>query len=896
MKYDTFDKEELINIISKLESENVYLKKLLFDNGITLNSDHQEFNKLSSEEKIDLYLSYFTGNINYVAEQYTNRTTNKKSYSPMCKNKFKAACDIKSVKCNECKFRDFVRYERKIVLEHIKGNISIGLYPIDENNNVKLIVADFDKENYKESALAYKNIAKFYNIDVAIEISQSGNGAHCWIFFENFVSAKDARKIGFFLLNQCIEEGYINDIDSYDRFIPSQDKTGKTNKFGSLIALPLSGKMAFKNTTIFVNDAFQKYDNQFGYLQTVKKVSLIDFNRLLRYIFIKEKEEEFKNNKITKEDFNENLVLIIDNKIHVYKASVSNKGLNFLRKISSVYNPTYFKNQAKGISTFNTPYLIRLFEEDEIEIKLPIGIYIKLIKFFDSKRIKYKIIDKRIKGKKIDILFKGTLRNNQIETLKYLKEKENSLLIAPPAFGKTIVAINAMTEFKRNTLIIVERVQLIEQWIDKLISFTNLSKEDIGVFYSTRKNLKFMIDVASLKSLDSLEWEENYYKKYGLIIIDEVHHIAALSYLKAISKFNTSKIIGLTATLKRSDGNENIIKKLITENIYEIKDEAPSIKRYLHPIFTNYNRDLKVFSLNSNKIDYNKLVTELYLDNDRNELIVNKIKPLINTKNILILTERIEHGNILFNKLKNIHQIYFINGSMSTLEKRRFNEALKSLKEDEKITIISTGKYIGEGFDLDRLDTLFVAMPIKWEGTLKQYVGRLHRESKNKTRVDVFDFIDIKIRIFENMFNTRLNNYRKQFYLGENEEYEKIIYSRENYYKDVEEKLKKAKETIIFFINYCFVDLVKSLIEKVNENVEILIYSDVERLKDINLFNVKVIFKRSDLNLIIIDEKIIYFGDLNAFIYKKEADESLIRINDRLNAKLLKEDAINYTD
>ena len=891
MDYQNYTREELIKEIDKLKEENKKLKNLLDLHGISIKDSESEFKNFNKDEKVDIYFTYFQGNPDCVAEEYFNKTQNKIAYAPLCLNKFKEDCLLlEKKKCKDCKISNYVKYDKEIILKHLKGEISLGLYPIKDNERVKLIAFDFDEEDYKKEVLKLKQIASYYGIDGAIEVSKSGNGAHFWVFFDEWVSASGARKIARFLLNEAFEKGYIDNLDSFDRLIPNQDKTQESNKFGSLIALPLSGKMAKQNTTVFVNEYFEKYDNQFGYLASVKKVDLFTFNQLLIKIYDDEKENESRlGKKITFEakNFKKGLTLLVDNSIKINKSKVDKVSLNYLKGLSSLYNPTYFEYQSKGLSTFKVPMFYKLFEEDDLEISLPRGVLNTLEKALNSKRVEYKIIDKRIEGEVIEINFKGSLRVEQEKAESKMLENENGILLAPTAFGKTILAISLMSKIKRNTLILVDKLTLIDQWKEKILAFTDLKEEDVGIFKTGKRKLTGKVDIVSIKSLESKEMDESIYFKYGLVIIDEVHHVAADTLFSSIRKLHSKRIYGLTATLKRSDKNENRIKKLLGDVLYEVKERNTSFRRILHPIIANFNRDLQCFKSEKANIDYNKLVQELYLDEDRNNLILDTLLPLINKKNILVLSERVEHCEILLNLINsrvNFKNTFLINGSMPKKDQDKFKEFLNSLNEEDKVLIISTGKYIGEGFDLARLDTLFVTMPIKWEGTLQQYVGRLHRENENKNEVHVYDFVDLKISIFERMFDARLNNYHKFYYVGESKEEEQIIFSRKDYFKAIISDLAKAKKCVSLFINFGFKDTLDSFIKYIKVPVNIYTNLDI-KLEQNDL--VKMHFKKVSINLIIIDEKIIYFGDLNPFMFKKDDSESLLRIIDNKYAKSL---------
>ena len=643
--------------------------------------------------------------------------------------------------------------------------------------------------------------------------------------------------------------------------------------------MPLSGKFEKNNTTIFVDDYFERVENQIGYLSTIKKVDFFLFNNLINQIG--EEEKENNQNKFSKfvvktNDFPSPLKIMLRNEIEIIKKGISKAGLNFLRKLSSTYNPIYFEYLAKRISTVNVSMINELYVEDDFSLFLSRGIKDNLLNVLEAKTIKYKITDLRNEGNSLDTDFVGSLRNQQKDAVSALISKENGILIAPTAFGKTVVAINLISVLKRNALIIVDKLQLISQWKEKLLSFSTLTEDDIGVYYTSKKNLTNKVDIISFKSLDSKEIDSKIFNNYGIVIVDEVHHVGATNYSKIINKFTSKRMYGLTATLKRSDKNEEIVKKIVGDVIYEAKEIKSAFTRYLHPIFTNFNVNLDDYLGEKGKVDYNKLLTSLYLDEDRNNLILENIEPLVGKRNILVLTERIEHGDILFSRLKEKfpnEKIFFINGSMSTREKRIFKAQLDLLKFEDKITIISTGKFIGEGFDLDRLDTLFVTMPIKWEGTLQQYVGRLHRERSGKDEVNVYDFVDLKIGIFERMFNSRSAKYRKLFYIGKNSVNPQIMFGRSDYFKALAKDLNEAKTKIDMFVGFGFDDAPEQLLKDVKISVNI--FTDLE-IKNIPNERIKVFSKKGNANLIIIDEKIIWFGSLNPFVFKKDEEETIM--------------------
>ena len=884
MNYDNLSKETLIREIESLKEEIKRLQSLLTINNINfIKEEIPEFN-FSLEEKIALYSEYFKGNPNYVVEQFEKN--GNKFYSLVCENKFSSLCNIKEVKCKDCRNQKFVKYDDNIVLNQLKGTKQYGIYPLI-NDKCNFIVVDFDESNFKETAIAFKNNSLKYNVDVAIELSQSGNGAHAWIFFSEEIDAKIARKLCFYLLEDCFEEGKLDNLNSFDRLIPSQDYS-PLNGFGNLIALPLSGKKSKNNnTTIFVRNDFTPFqlNEQFSYLKTINKLNKKEVESIIKnFDENKNKLLNLTNLKINNTDFNNDFTIYLNSMISVYKSQISKKALNFLKKIGSINNHEYFERQAKRLSTYNISRFLRLYHEDDVIIKLPIGVLNYLLEVFEKKKIKYRLKDSRTKGESIDITFNGELYEKQKEALDKLLNNERGILLTNTAFGKTVVAIALICALKINTAILVDKINLIEQWKQKIKEFTIFDENNkIGEYTSTKRKLSNFIDIISVKSLNSPDIDENIFENYGLVIIDEVHHLAAQSFENAIKKFNAKRIYGLTATLKRSDGNEGIIKKCIGDVIFEHFDEKSDFLRILHPIITGFNADLNSLTING-RVDYTSLLNEMIKDEKRNELILNRISENITKKNILVLTERIEHAQFLYEKIKEKYKdeyIYNINGSSSKKELKIFQEEINSLSLNKKITIISTGKFIGEGFDLDRLEVLYITMPIKWEGTLQQYTGRLHRQKEGKEKVEVYDFVDVNIPIFENMFNIRLKKYKKLLYKNEDNINEEFIFDKETYFKKLKEDLSNANSNIRFIIGLGYSKIINHLISFTSKNAKVYLYTNYEYEinREAKVLNLD---KKSLINAIIIDDSIIYIGSLNPFVSNNSEDDSIIRVYDKL--------------
>lgn len=285
---DDLDKKELIQIIQKLEKENNELKEKLYGK-IEEKEVETEAKAISSEEKVKIFMEVFKGRTDLYAKRWTSNKTGKSGYSPVCKNEFSTyKCDKPRVKCNECPFRELTPLTEDIILKHLKGEITIGIYPLLPGDLCNFLAIDFDKKTFEKDVAAFWNICDELDIPIYVEKSRSGNGAHIWIFFEESIPARIARKMGNILLTKTMEKASL-DLDSYDRLFPNQDTMPKGG-FGNLIALPFQGESSKRGNTVFVDKYFEVEKNQINILNNIKRMKSDEI-----YAFIdKYKEDDYK--------------------------------------------------------------------------------------------------------------------------------------------------------------------------------------------------------------------------------------------------------------------------------------------------------------------------------------------------------------------------------------------------------------------------------------------------------------------------------------------------------------------------------------------------------------------------------------------------------------------------
>lgn len=547
-------------------------------------------------------------------------------------------------------------------------------------------------------------------------------------------------------------------------------------------------------------------------------------------------------------------------------SKLNNKSKQYMIRASSLSNPRFYKNEKMRLSNFNVPRIIELYRESSEYLYLPVGILKKIIDDLNDKSILYEIDDLR-KEELLSTKLKSTikLRTKQIDLLNKLKNQNCGIIVAPTGFGKTVIGIELIARLKQKTLIITNRVNLCEQWAKQIKANTNAS--DIGRLFGKYKDIKSDIDVATFQSLLKYKNIDEVVSRYGLIIIDEVHHLAAYSFEKVIRKFSAKYIYGLTATPKRADGLEKITQMLLGEIVVEVKIDNSLINKSLVTHFTHFK---------TNRLDHiSGLLKELTNDLKRNQLILNNISEEIKQKkNVLVLTDRIEHLNILRESiLKYTDNLFVIHGKMGNKQKNKFIEDLKNINSN--FVILSTGKFIGEGFDERRLDTLFLTMPFRWRGTLSQYVGRLNRVGDEIKYIIVHDYVDIHVKMFSNMYIERLKGYKSQGFdvlLTVNSK--QCLFNYDDYNTELQKDLSQSNNSITFIVNYSHKNRIDRLIKESN-NVPKIINPKEDLLESTYKY----------LNIVIIDENIVWYGPINPFIFKKDAVSTILRIEDSILAK-----------
>ena len=752
---------------------------------------HKKAPHYTSTEKIHIFRQLFRGREDVFPKRWENRKTGRSGYSPACSSEWvRGVCEKPKIKCTECPNQAFIKLSDDIIRKHLTGrnarhdDYTIGVYPLLTNETCWFLAVDFDKETWKTDISAFVETCKNKDVPAYIERSRSGNGGHIWIFFSTPVSASDARSMGAFLLTETMDKHPYLSFSSYDRLFPNQDKI-PTGGLGNLIALPLQSEPRKNGNSVFVDSDFEPYPDQWAFLSTVKRMSADDIRRLVsdatrrdgilgeRIRFDDEdsqtpwKARPSRNPLKPKTIISlpERVNIILGNQLYIAKSGLPPPLINRLKRTAAFQNPEFYKAQAMRLPVFNKPRMIACAENYACHIGLPRGCLDHVLELFNELNVKYDILDKRNSGTPIITQFTGTLDKEQKAAAQALMAHDNGVLSAATGFGKTVLAAEMIAKRQRNTLILVHRKHLLEQWIDRLHTFLNLNDISIGQMGGGKRSPRYQIDVALIQSLIRQGEVNDCVAEYGQLIIDECHHVSAVSFEAVARRCKAKYVLGLTATPKRRDGQQAIIFMQCGPIRHHIDAKKQARKRRFSHFVTLRRTEFELplrLSGERGKLPIQTVYTELVTDSARNEMIVADVMTVLKAgRSPVILTERKEHVAFFANRLSYLSpNIISLQGGMGRKAHAEMMAKLRRIDDDEERILIATGRYIGEGFDDARLDTLFLALPVSWRGTLEQYAGRLHRSYHKKTEVQIYDYIDVYVPVLKRMSDNRMRGYK----------------------------------------------------------------------------------------------------------------------------------------
>ena len=783
---DSIDLNEVLQECRRLRAENERLQGLLKRYGVASDPPRQAKVKLGAAEKIALFRSLFRGREDVYAVRWES-PDGRAGYSPRTERDWKAysAAKPEDRKRVDRETRKSVPLTDEAIHAHLTGKQTLGIYPLLLDETCWFLAVDFDKTTWQQDAAAFLATSRQLNVPAALERSRSGNGGHVWIFFERPVPAGVARRLGTLILTRTMEQRHQLGLDSYDRFFPNQDTMPKGG-FGNLIALPLQKVPRESGHTEFLDDNLRPYPDQWTFLSSIRRMSQLAAERLtgdalkegdLIGVRIASVDESIEPDPWTLPPYRKRLEkpiigplpasveLVRSNHIYIEKKGLPPAMLNRLLRIAAFQNPEFYKAQAMRLSTFGKPRVVACGEDLPRHLGLPRGSLAEITSLLESHGIKPVVRDERLVGKPIDAEFHGTLRPAQDEAVKQILRHDDGLLCAPTAFGKTAVAAWLIAKRKVNTLVMVHRQQLLDQWRERLSMFLEVPIDEIGQVGGGKTKLTRNIDVAVIQSLHHDHEVKDFVSEYGHVIVDECHHLSAFTFERVMREVKARFVVGLTATPTRKDGHHPIIYMQCGPARFSLGPRAMTDSTPFDHLVIPRPTDFRM-SEGAGDLSIQDVYAALVTDEARNETIVRDvIRAVESGRSPLVLSGRTDHLSRLESAISGkVRNVFVLKGGTGRKQRRAINEALAGVPDGEHRLILATGSYIGEGFDDARLDTLFLAMPISWKGTLQQYVGRLHRLHDNKRVVEVYDYVDANVRMLARMYDRRLKGYSDMGY------------------------------------------------------------------------------------------------------------------------------------
>ncbi len=707
-------------------------------------------NELSPLEKVAIYRSYFRGRSDLYARRWVNERDQRHGYAAVCSNEWvDGLCEKPKVPCGSCPNSAFMALDDRAVIDHLQGRQVVGLYPMQPDQTCRLVAADLGGEQWKENAHALMSTAVDHHVPCALERSRSGEGAHLWIFFQNAITAREAREL-MRALHRATERRVPGLLFAEERFFPPRDRM-EPDSLGAVIALPLQHGPRQQGNTVFLDADLQPYPDPWAFLASLPRLSADEIPRFIKSLYLQREAPR-------------TIDAVLEDRLYVDRSVLTPTLTKALRQTASFPNPEYHKKRRLRLSTAFTPQVINTSAETDDTLVLPRGTAADARQIIAAHGSQLDIDDRRSEGEPLSTNFVGRLTPPQTEASAALLAHDDGLFIAPPGTGKTVLGAAMIAARGRNALVIVHRKPLLEQWTAQIAAFLDIDPESIGRIGGGKRTPTGIIDVAMIQSLLRKGKVDPAITEYGHVIVDECHHAPARSFEQVLSRATARYLLGLTATPERRDGMHPITTMQLGPIRHRIEPRSQAATRpfdhelTIHPTAFTFDVD--------EDTNIGEIYSALSGDTARNTQIVDDIiAALEDGRSPLVLTERRAHLSFFAEQLQGVaRHLVVLHGGRSDGERLEAENRLRAIPQDEERLVIATGRYIGEGFDDSRLDTLFLTLPISWKGTLVQYAGRLHRNHAGKKVVKIHDYVDANVPMLARMFERRRKGYRSLGY------------------------------------------------------------------------------------------------------------------------------------
>jgi superfamily II DNA or RNA helicase len=738
----------------------------------------------SAVEKIRLFRSLFKGRTDVFPKRWENAKQARSGYAPACANEWvRSICEKPRVKCGECPNQAFFGVDDRVIADHLNGKHTAGVYPLLRDDSCWFVALDFDEASWRDDVAAFVETCHGHALSPAVERSRSGNGAHVWFFFDARVAARVARDMASYLLTETMRLHRELHLQSYDRLFPSQD-TLPQGGFGNLIALPFQFQPRKAGNSLFVDSRFEAYpwERQWQFLADVERLESDRVRALAREAARtgrvlavpqpdadedeadtpwKPKDRAAPTTKLPFSIPHE-VKGVLAQRLFIEKAELPTALLSRLRRLAAFQNPEFYKRQKLRLSTARTPRIIGCAEDLPKHLALPRACIDGVRSLLADNGSRLLCDDQRNRGKALTLTFLGTLTSEQDAAVRAVLEQDTGVLVAPPGSGKTVMGASVVAARGINTLILVHRRPLLEQWVNQLALFLGLDPARIGMVGGGKTRPNGALDVAMIQSLVREGEVSAIVGDYGQVLVDECHHVPAVSFERVLASARAQFVVGLTATPRRRDGHHPIGAMQLGPVRHTIDPKVQAEARpFEHKLIVRETS----LSVAEEKPSIQTIFRTVAGNRARGELVARDVElALEEGRWPIVLTERKDHLDLLCGLIRRTGaEVVALRGGPGS--SRRAQSAAKILAGVRSRVIVATGRYVGEGFDDPILDTLFLAMPISWKGTLIQYAGRIQRLHPGKREVRIYDYVDRSVPVLDRMFRRRLAGYRSIGYV-----------------------------------------------------------------------------------------------------------------------------------
>jgi len=706
---------------------------------------------VSAEEKVALVRRLFSGREDVYAVRWESASTGKTGYAPATAGGWGRQGP-----------KSYLPLSDEAIEQHLRGRQSIGVYPLLTDDTCWLLTCDLDGRTWQLDALALLEACEAHGVPAALERSRSGSGGHVWVFFAALVAASAARRLGALLLRAAMTQRGELDLASYDRLFPNQDLL-PAKGFGNLIALPLQGRCRARGTSVFLDPAtLEPWPDQWAFLSSLERLAPERLERLLvEHDDVAVGATALSTRRRLRQDERPpgEIRCTIGADLAIARADLPPSLLAELKHLASLHNPLFYERQRLRLSTHQTPRLIRCYEEDLTHLHLPRGLLAQLQDAVADAGGRLALDDRRPSPTQLPLEFHGELMALQADTVAKLMTHDDGVLVAPPGTGKTVIACALIAERKLPTLVLAHSKPLLEQWRTQLTTLLRLPSKQIGQLGGGRRRRTRIVDLAMIQSIKAIDDLETFFADYGLIVIDECHHLPAFSFEAAVRRAPTRHFLGLTATPYRRDGLQEIVTMQcgpIRHRIEGSEGRPRDVELELAVRATQLALD------DAGERPIHEVFRLLVEDEQRLDLVCGDVlAALAEGRRCLVLSQWKQHCHALAERLqsKGVAPL-LLEGGLGRRARSALLDQIENTPRGDPLVVVATGQYLGEGFDCPQLDTLFLAFPVSFKGRLVQYTGRLMRADDDKTSVRVYDYADLRVPVLRAMHARRLRTYK----------------------------------------------------------------------------------------------------------------------------------------